>query len=401
MAFTKRDIDRMQWDPDGRSQQIAFYGSEEPGFGVRIYPSGRKTFVQWIRTRTGRKRLMKIGRYGDLTLDDARKRASKMRVDAADGKDPGEDQRVKVREIRTFNDLADLWLDQYAKLHRKQWREDQRRLKKHVRPRIGRVDFDRVTPADVREIHAAIGRTTPVEANRVASLVRAIYNKAARWGTVPPGHLNPAAGLERFRERSRERWLTAPELKRLVTALASEVDVFGVAAIKLLVLTGCRKTELLRARWDRFDREGRRLLLEDTKTGDPKVVPLSAPALAIVDSLPRAMHRPEGKPRAEPSPWLFPSPRNPSEPLQDVKRAWNRVRKTAKVPDATIHDLRRTTGSWLVQRGVPLKVIGAALGHRDTRATEVYARIAATQPAEALEMLGEAFGGMLTGERTG
>jgi integrase len=223
-----------------------------------------------------------------------------------------------------------------------------------------------------------------VEANRVVELLRAIYNTARRWGLTPAGFENPAGRIDRFRERSRERWLTAPELKRLAAAINREADPWVEAALHLLLLTGSRKTELLRARWDRVDFDSRRLLLEDTKTGEPKVVPLSAPALEILRDIPRRLR----------SPWVFPGP-NGTEPLQDLKRPWARIRKRAKLKDARLHDLRRTTGSWLVQRGVPLGVIGQALGHRDPRATAVYARIAAHQPAEALEMLGEALIGIM------
>jgi integrase len=108
----------------------------------------------------------------------------------------------------------------------------------------------------------------------------------------------------------------------------------------------------------------------------------------LLEDLPRGLH----------SPWVFPGT-SKDAPREDLKRSWDRVRKGAKIPDVTIHDLRRTTGSWLVQRGVPLKVIGAALGHRDTRSTEVYARIAAQQPAEALDMLGDALSGLVKPRR--
>jgi integrase len=388
MALTKRDIDRIAWDPAGKSQQITFDSDKLPGFGLRVYPTGRKSFVLWIRTRSGRKRLMTVGPYGAMTLDQARERARKMLVDVADGRDPAEDRRRVEREVRTFGELADRWLDDYAKPHRKSWREDQRRLKTHIKPRIGTVGVVDVRSADIRAIHTRIGKTAPVEANRVVTLIRAIYNTGKKWELIPADHPNPAAAVDRFKERSRERWLTAKELTRLVKALHAETDVYAVAAIKLLILTGNRKTELLRARWDRLDMDGRRLLLEDTKTGEAKVTPLSAPALEVLRGLPRMLH----------SPWIFPSPVDPTKPLQDLKRQWGRIRTAARVPDATIHDLRRTTGSWLVQQGVPLQVVGAALGHRDTRATEIYARIAATQPAEALEMLGEAFGGLLNTE---
>lgn len=381
MGLTKREVDAATYDGDGNTRDVR-WDDRVTGFGLRVYPSGRKSYVIQYRTPSGRTRLMTLGAHGVLTVEQARKRARVELAKVAEGRDPLEERRREERAVKTFRQLADRWLEDYSKAHRKSWPEDERRLKKHILPRLGRIGVEDVTAADVRALHAKIGKRAPVEANRVVNLVRTIYNKGVKWGLVPEGHANPASSVERYQERSRERWLTAAELKQLSKALAAEEDIYAVAAIRLLLLTGSRKTELLRARWDRLDLEGRRLLLEDTKTGEPKVTPLSAPALEVIQSLPRMLH----------SPWIFPSPRDPKEPRADIRNAWRRVRDAAKIPDATIHDLRRTTGSWLVQRGVPLKVVGAALGHRDTRATEVYARIAAEQPAEALEMLGEAFG---------
>lgn len=384
-GLTKRRVAALAWDPDGSSQQVEY--GELPGFGVRVYPSGTKSFVLWIRTRTGRKRLATLGKVGVLTLEQAEAKARRYLVEVDEGTDPVEERRREERAVETFADLADRYLEDHAKKHRKSWPEDARRIEKRLKPALGRHAVTDITAADVRVMHTAIGKRAPVEANRVVGLVRAIYNKGRRWGLVPPDHPNPAADVDRYKERSRERWLTAVELKRLVKALDADEDLYAVAAVRLLLLTGCRKTELLRARWDRLDLEGKRLLLEDTKTGEAKTVALSAPALAIIRGLPRALR----------SAWIFPAPRDPSRPRADIRNAWARVRDAARIPDATVHDLRRTAGSWLVQQGVPLKVIGAALGHRDSRATEVYARISAEQPAEALEMLGEAFAAIREG----
>lgn len=385
MALTKRQVDAAAYDGNGTSRDVRWDTGDGavPGFGVRVYPSGKKSFVFKYRSG-GRTRMMTLGRFGVLTVKQARDKARRARVDVADGTDPLEEKRREARAVETFRDLADRFMDEYAKLHRKSWREDKRRLDKHLRPALGSKAVDAVTADDVRALHARIGKGARVEANRVANLVRTIYNRAERWGLVPAGHPNPAKAIDRFKERSRERWLTAAELTRLAKALDADTAVYPVAAIRLLLLTGSRKTELLRARWDRLDRAGRRLLLEDTKTGEPKVAPLSAPALAVLDGLPRMLR----------SPWIFPSPRDAKKPRADIRKAWARIRKAARLPDATIHDLRRTAGSWLAQQGVPLPVIAQALGHRDLRATEVYARIAASQPADALDMLGEAFGAL-------
>jgi integrase len=381
MKLTKRAVETATYTGQGNDRCVV-WDSELKGFGLRVYPTGKKAFVVSYRPRGEmRKRLMTLGAFGVLTVEQARDMAKNELHSVRQGKDPLE-ERVR-RDVSTFGELADRYLEEYAKPHRKTWKEDERRLNKYVLPALRNRPVNKVTSAEVRKLHAKIGKVAPVEANRVANLIRAIYNRGKKWELVPQAVANPAGGVDRFKERPRERWLTAKEIERLATALHDAPHPYG-EAIRLLLLTGCRKTELLRARWDRLDLDARRLLLEDTKTGEPKVQPLSPPAVTILRAMPRRLH----------SPWIFPGP-DAKKPLQDIKKAWKVVREAAKVPDATIHDLRRTTGSWLIQRGVPLKVVGAALGHRDTRSTEVYARIAAQQPAEALDMLGEAFGGLL------
>lgn len=383
--LTIRTCEAARYEGNGRSRCVV-WDDRLSGFGLRVYPTGRKAFVVHYRpSGERRKRLMTIGALGVLTVDQARERARRLLLDVRDGADPLAKRRQTA--IETFGDLADRWVEEFAKPHRKSWKEDQRRIEKHLKPAFGNWQLGKITAADVRTLHSSLS-ATPVEANRVVELLRGIFNRARRWGFLPAAHANPAADVDRFRERSRERWLNARELTRLAAAINREADPWVQAAIRLLLLTGCRKTELLRARWDRVDLDGKRLLLEDTKTGDPKVVPLSVPALEILRGLPRRLH----------SPWVFPGASG-KKPLQDLKGPWARIRRRAKLPHVRIHDLRRTTGSWLVQRGVPLKVVGEALGHRDMKATEVYARIAAQQPAEALEMLGEALSGAVRGRK--
>ena len=380
--LTATTAERSKPDPAG---EYRINDAEVPGLFLRVRPGGSRAFVLRYRTLEGRQRLVTLGRYPDLSVTEARKRAHAERGNVAGGADPVEDR--KRARGGTFKDTADRWLEEYAKLHRKSWKEDKRRLDKHLLPPLGSRPLVSVTEDDVSDLHRRIGRKAPVEANRVVNLARAIF----RWARdkkrlLPASHPNPASGVERFKETSRERWLRADEVERLGKAIAAIEDPFQRAAVQLLLLTGCRVTELLRARHDRLDVAGRRLLLEDTKTGEPKTVPLSPPAVKIFNSLPKI----------DGSPWIFPSPKDKKRPVTTIKKTWATVRTAAELPDATVHDLRRTAGSWLVQKGVPLKVVGAALGHRDDRSTAVYARIAAEQPGEALDMLGEALGAMLT-----
>lgn len=371
--LTKRSIEAAKYEGDGNAQDVRYDG-EIPGFGLRIYPSGVKSFVLRYRNEGGRTRLITLGRFGPLTLDQARKKARKELAKLYDGADPLEERRRARAEATTVSEFCDRWLTDYAKPHRKSWPEDERRIEKRIKPAIGSRPLSQVTPGDVAQLHARIGRKAPVEANRVVQLLRGIYNAALAWEVVPRGHPNPAqisrspyggrgAAVRTFRERSRERFVREDEMPRLVKAIEKEEDPAGRAALLLILWTGCRKSEILGARWDHINLKRRELVLPEAKEGGRTVL-LSDTAVDVLKRIKRTR-----------SPYVFPSPRSRGKPRADIKRQWDRVREAAKLGDVTIHDLRRTVGAWLANAGVSELAIGKALGHSDPAATRVYARI--------------------------
>ena len=385
MALTKRQIDAARYEgrgSKGTSQDVRPDGTI-PGLGLRVYPSGTKTFILRYRAGSPRLRTVTLGRYGVLTLEQARKKARKLLGQVADGIDPAEEKRRKRADGVTVAAFADRWLEDYAKAHRRSWPEDARRIETRIKPALGRLTLATLTAGDVAKLHAKIGRTAKVEANRVAQLVRALYNAALAWGVLPAGHANPAAvsrspylggnsAVRTFRERSRERYVRPDEMPRLLRAIEQEENAEGRAALKLLLLTGCRKTEILRARWEDVNLRRGELRLPEAKEGG-RTVRLPAEAVEVIKSLSRT------------SPYLFPSPTDPVKPRGDIKRSWARVRERAKLEDVRIHDLRRTVGAWLASAGASELVIGDVLGHSDPAATRVYARIADESARAALE----------------
>ena len=383
MALTKRQIDAARYGGDGTSWDMRPDGTI-PGLALRVYPSGTKSFVLRYRAGGPRVRFVTLGRYGVLTLEQARKKARKLLGQVADGLDPAEEKRRRRVEGVTVGAFADRWLEDYAKAHRRSWPEDARRIETRIKPALGRLPLASVTPGDVAKLHAEIGRTAKVEANRVAQLVRALYNAAAAWGAVPAGHPNPAAvsrspylggnsAVRTFRERSRERYVRPDEMPRLLKAIEQEENAEGRAVLRLLLLTGCRKTEILGARWEDVDLKRGELRLPEAKEGGRTVrVPLEA--VELLKGLPRGT-----------SPYLFPSRSDPEKPRGDIKRSWARVRERAGLEDVRVHDLRRTVGAWLASAGASELVIGDVLGHSDPTATRVYARIADESARAALE----------------
>lgn len=382
--LTKRSIDAAQFDPDGGGWQW-LADDEVAGFGVRVWPSGTKSFVVRYRTRGARRdRYLTLGKYGVLTLQEARERARKELVRVLEGEDPLEDRRRQESEVVTVEDLSLRWLRDYAKIHRRRWAEDQGRIERHVLPKLGSVHLEEVA-SRLPAWHREIGRKAPVEANRALQTLRSAWRWAEGEGILPAGLTDPTVRVRKFKEKSRDRWLRKEELHRLLKVTGAEEDPFIRAAIPLLLLTGLRKRELLTARWSNVDLERGEIRLPRTKSGEPQTRLLAAPAVDLLRDLPRT----------DGSPWVFPSPTNPRKFRTDIKRPWERIREEAGIPDVTLHDLRRTAGSYMAQAGVPLQVIQQVLGHSHPGVTKLYARLASENEREALEALGRSIQSMM------
>ena len=385
MALTKRDIDRLAWNPDGPKIQLHADG-EIPGFWVRVYPTGKKAFVLRYRPEgAAQPKMLTVGAYRVLTLEQARKLARTELLKVKSGADPQAERR-KARLASDVRGLADVYLERHAKARKKSWKEDERRLNKYVLPALGSRKIADVKRADVARLHTRIGDTKPYEANRVLALVAVMFNKAAEWGLLDEGAPNPAARVQPFKERSRDRWITPTELPKLVEAIEAEPNPYIQAAFRLYLLTGLRRNELLGLQWKDVDFERRELRLDDTKAGRSHVVPLSAPALEVLRSLPRTIG----------NAYVLPGHIR-GKPLVNVSKPWQRIRKRAGMEDVRLHDLRRTVGSWLAAGGASLPLIGKVLNHSNASTTQVYARLAEDATRTALEQHGETIGPLLNG----
>lgn len=200
-----------------------------------------------------------------------------------------------------------------------------------------------------------------------------MFELARRWAFLPETAANPARGIDKFKEHKRDRWVTPEELPKLAAAIAREPNLYIRAALWLYLLTGVRKTELLKARWDDVDFVRCALRLPETKAGRIHYVPLSAPAVAILQALPRQ----------EANPYVLPGQRA-GQHVVNVDDSWQRARKEAGVEDVRLHDLRRTVGSWLALAGNSLPLIGRVLNHTDPKTTAIYARLGDDPARQAL-----------------
>lgn len=358
--LTKLDIDRAtyQGEEAGNEWDVR-WDSVIPGFGVRIYPSGRKAFILRYRTN-GSKRLLTLGTYGVLTLDQARDLARQRLGEVIGGADPVE-QRRKARQGETIQALCAAYLERHASRKRSA-HDDRRRVAQHLLPAWGQRKVDSLTRADVAALHTTIGQRAPYEANRTVALLGKMFELARRWGFLPETAANPARGIDKFKEQKRDRWVTPEELPRLAAAIAHAPNLYVRAAIWLYLFTGVRKTELLQARWDDVDFVHCELRLGETKAGRTHYVPLPPHTRALLQALPKQ----------EGNPYLLPGQKT-GHHLVNIEKTWRQVRKAAGVDDVRIHDLRRTVGSWLAQAGNSLPLIGRILNHSTPQTTMIYA----------------------------
>ena len=386
--ITKRLVDSVQ----PRDAEYTIWDNALTGFGLRVRPSGAKSYVIVYRAGTGRKapvRKVTLGAVGKLTPDDARKLAERALGSVAYGKDPAID-RAQDREGLTVKELIDAFLDDHATLKLKPTSASRYRhlLRSWVAPELGSTKADSLSRTAVARVHAQMKRKA-VSANRMLGAVSSMYSFAQRRGLVPEG-LNPASRIEKYSERRRERFLTTKELARIGDALREaetkgipwEVDetqpnakhipkqeknrrtVFGLlptAAIRLLLFSGCRLREILDLKWEYVDIERGVLLLPDSKTGRRTVV-LNAPALAVLASLPRL------------GPYVVPAD-DPKRPRHDLKRVWSAVSRRAGLTGVRLHDLRHTYASFGAGGGLGLPIIGKLLGHSQAATTSRYAHL--------------------------
>lgn len=390
VKLTKALIDALEPGP----RRTYLWDSEITGLGLRVSPGGRLAFVLSYRTRDGTKRQPVIGTYGTLTVVQARDLARDWLVEVRRGGDPSQ-ARQEARAGETVADLCHRYLT-WATVAKKAGSRamDERMIERFIRPRWGKAKVTAIGARDAEELHASLA-ATPILANRVRALVSCLFSLAARW-RMHPGP-NPARHVERYPERVVHRPLGADELEglgeelRACRELADE-DLAVVDMLELLVLTGCRRNEIVTLTWAEVDLEAGLLRLRDSKSG-PRVVWLGQAAVAILE---RQEHRVDERGRAVP--WVFPSGRT-GRPWRGLQKAWSRIRSRAGLGDVRLHDLRHTTGAAAAAQGLGQAQIGQLLGHRNLATTGRYSEPHRGPAAAAAQLVDAALARALSGGR--
>jgi integrase len=372
--LTKRKIDAAE----AQEKEYFIWDDTLPGFGLRILPSGRKSYV--VQYRAGRRaRRMSLGPNTVLACEQARGQAITILAAVRKGEDPSAD-RAAQRGAIIMTELAERFDDEHISIRLKESTatEYRRNLRRFILPALGRLAVAEVTRADISKFHHDL-RHIPYQANRCLEVLSKMFNLAEMWGLRPDGS-NPRKHIRKYPEEKRERFLSAAELRRVGEVLR-EMESEGIElpsailAARLLILTGCRLGEIMTLKWDYVDIAGRALRLPDSKTG-AKIVHLGQPA---IEQLERA-------PRMPGNPWvIFGTIKG--KHLSDLQPFWQRVRARAGLKDCRIHDLRHTFASTAVASGQGLPMIGKLLGHTQVQTTARYAHLAAEPVRNAADVV--------------
>ena len=346
-----------------------------PGFGLRVHPSGRKVWIVQARI-AGRTRRLRIARHGEMELAEARRRARDTLARIRAGENPAEERR-RVRRTPDLNAFAEEYLRRCAPHMKPSGRKTVRiYLKARILPAFGKMPVDRIGPEDVAVWFDAASTDRPGAANRAFEILRSMMFRAEEWGRRAPG-TNPCLGIAKNPRTNVARFLDTGELERLGRALHAREAEWpeAVAAIRLLALTGCRRSEVLDRRWRDIGDDAIRL--PDSKTG-PRAVPLGAAARAHIGTLPGAR---------QPDAFLFPRYAE-GRGQSSLVACWRAVCADAKLGRLRLHDLRHTMASQAVMAGENLPQVGKLLGHRRHRTTAGYAHLADGHLVETAERVG-------------
>jgi len=409
--LTKRVVDSLT---AGDRDQFAWC-SEMRGFGVRVLPTGVKSFFVQYRNAGGRSRRMTIGRYGVLTVDQARDKAREILVQVSKGEDAAS-ERAALREAPTMSDLFDRYLKEHVRIHNSERTaaDVAAIVERRLRPALGARKVDDVDKADLERLQRSMA-ATPRAANLSLAYLSKAFTLAIGWGMRADGQ-NPCRLVKRFAEGHRERFLSLEELEVVgkvmieaeTTGLAwrvdrskasakhipkaprlTPIDPVALRVLRVLLLTGARLSEIVELEWQHVDQEAGTLSLPAIKGRGRRPHPAASAVFGLLGD----------RPKGAAARWVFPRTRDPERHISKevIENAWQRLRVHAGVPDVTIHDFRHTVGTYASNSGVNAFIVRDLLRHQGVAMTARYVNRSKGPVQEIAEAIGETIAERLGG----
>jgi len=373
--FTKSFISSLP--PAKQGKRDYYKDNKVNSLEIMVTDKGSKSF-KVTRKKNGQLIRVTLGKYPDLSIENARKKAHEVNAKIADGINPNEEKGKLSQEI-TFGVLFKEFIERYAKKQKKTWQDDERdinRLCSHwFKKRISTI-----TNQDIRAFHEKLGGDAPYMANRMLAKIKVIYNKAIEWGYS--GN-NPANNIKKFKEESRDRFIQPDELPRFFESLNQEENTIARDYIYLSLYTGARQSDVLAMKWEQIDFVSKKWRIPLPKNQEPHTIPLIKEAIEILENRQRKNKKLDFLDSQKQ--WVLPSSKSQVGHLTEPKKAWARILQKAQIKNLRLHDIRRTLGSYQAISGASNNVIGKTLGHKNQSTTAIYARMNLDPVQESME----------------
>jgi integrase len=354
-----------------KEKNFFIWDSEIKGFGCQILKGGKKTYVFYYYSPvTKKKAYVKIGCHGNITVDEARTKAKKLSSSVAHDVDPREEKKEKLAEEKQsllFGHFFEIFKEKYMAIEYKDGgRRNMSFANVHILPKFYHKELGEMTSKDIKQFLEALSHKTTT-ANRCFALLSTMFKKAEDWEYLPPKS-NPCTGVEKYKENKKQRFLSRSELLKLEESLAQQEreqkrSYYTVNALRLALYIGCRKSNILKLKWENVHLKEHYVFLPDTKVGEG-ACPLNKKAYDLLVSIKRQ----------EGNPYVFPG-RVPGKRLKEIKTAWRQILKRAGIKDFRFHDLRHSFASFYLSQGVDLYTVSKLLGHKNIQTTTRYAHL--------------------------
>jgi integrase len=424
-VLTKKFIEGLE----PKSKDYTVWDDKISGFGIKVTPTGRKSYLMKYRNHEGRQRKPNIGVHGNITCEQARKIAEKWHSRIVNNDDPFS-EKDETKKSPTVSELCDRFLKEHSEIHKKASgiELEKTAIRKHIKPKLGNLKTIAVQKSDIQKFHLSL-KHIPTHANRILRILSKMFNLAEDWG-LRPANSNPVKGITRYKEEGRERYLSNQEILCLGKALdeaekTQSESIYFISLVRLLLLTGARLREIMHAKWDWIDLNMSMLKLPDSKTGK-KIIHLSPAAIAVLKATPKMKGNPyiiiggvEGKPLVSPKkPWMRIKESASMDLLKSdnvygdiIETYWKKhkdfllfddlctkakkqgLEQPIGLTDVRLHDLRHTYASICVTQGMSLQMVSKLLGHARASTSERYAHLGHDPISNAAAQVGDLISG--------